>query len=207
MSAAAARPYGGATLEARRADQRERLLLAARDAFAANGYAATSIEDIVTRARVSRSSFYEFFAGKEACLLAVFAFGASRFRDALLEAASRELEPVDRIRAEILALTQACERDPAMARVLLIEIVGATPAAERVRSAARLIACQVIEDQLAGYDAWRRRPALERHLAALATMAAIGEPLSQLVAAEGERDWEAIVEPITAYVARALMAA
>jgi hypothetical protein len=36
-------------------------------------------------------------------------------------------------------------------------------------------------------------------------MAAIAEPLSHLVAADQLGDWETIVEPVTQYVARALI--
>ena len=44
-----ARPYAGKTLDARRAEQRERVLLAARDTFAGRGFAAAGIEEIVAR--------------------------------------------------------------------------------------------------------------------------------------------------------------
>ncbi|MEA2471732.1 MAG: hypothetical protein QOE38_2731 [Thermoleophilaceae bacterium] len=199
------RRYRGASRETRRRDQRERLILAARDVFAAQGYATARIDEIVARAHVSRSSFYEFFESKEDCLLAVFAAGAQRFRDALYEVVALDLEPIDRIRAEIRSVAASCAADPAMARIVLIEVVGATPAAEQLRAQARLAACQVIENQLAGYPEWRRRPARERQLAAMSTMAAIAEPLSHLVAADQLGDWETIVEPVTQYVARALI--
>ncbi|MGH9919102.1 MAG: TetR/AcrR family transcriptional regulator, partial [Nitrososphaerales archaeon] len=67
-----ARPYAGKTLDARRAEQRERVLLAARDTFASRGFAGAGIEEIVARGRVSRTTFYAFFENKEACLLALF---------------------------------------------------------------------------------------------------------------------------------------
>lgn len=40
------------------------------DCAAAKGYAATTVSDIVSTARVSRNAFYELFDDKEACFLA-----------------------------------------------------------------------------------------------------------------------------------------
>jgi AcrR family transcriptional regulator len=39
-------------------------------AVAAKGYAATTVADVLVRARVSRSAFYEQFRDKEDCFLA-----------------------------------------------------------------------------------------------------------------------------------------
>jgi hypothetical protein len=52
------RPYAGRSLDERRAEQRERLLLAARDVFAARGFAAAGIDEIVARAKASRTTSY-----------------------------------------------------------------------------------------------------------------------------------------------------
>ena len=52
--------------------QRERILDATEKLVAANGCAGTSIEAIVKQAGVSSVTFYELFAGKEACFAAAF---------------------------------------------------------------------------------------------------------------------------------------
>jgi AcrR family transcriptional regulator len=49
--------------------QRGRIIEGAVEAAAAKGYAATTLTDIVSRARVSRTTFYEHFANKEQCFL------------------------------------------------------------------------------------------------------------------------------------------
>ncbi|HRV61000.1 MAG TPA: TetR/AcrR family transcriptional regulator [Solirubrobacterales bacterium] len=54
-----------------RASQRERLLRAMLELVAENGYQVASVPDVVTRARVSRSSFYQEFDGKLGCFLAL----------------------------------------------------------------------------------------------------------------------------------------
>lgn len=203
------RPYAGKSLQARRGDQRERILLAARDVFATRGYANAGIDEIVARARVSRTTFYEFFENKEKCLLAVYGLGVKRLARALLtvvaQTAGAGLHPMDRIRAEVRALAEAYAADPAMARIILIEIVGATPAAERVRAYARDQAARVIQAQLEQYEYWRSRPVLDRRVASLAAMAAIDQPISDLVAEQRLQDWETLVEPISLVVGRGII--
>jgi AcrR family transcriptional regulator len=206
---AAGRQYAGKSLADRRSEQRERILLAARDVFATRGYAGAAVDEIVARARVSRTTFYGFFENKEECLLAVFRLGLERIGAAVAQAAARSAEqgltPVALIRAEVSATLAAFAADPAMARIVLIEIVGATPAAERVRARARTVAASIIQRRLEEYRYWRERSEQHRRVASLAAMAAIGEPISDLVASGKIRDWEALVEPISEFIGRALV--
>jgi AcrR family transcriptional regulator len=208
-AAADSRPYAGKTLDARRAEQRERILLAARDAFAAHGYAETGIEEIVARARVSRTTFYLLFSNKEQCLLALLELGLERIGGAVLEAvaetAGRDMDPAERIREEVRAVAAAFAADPAMARLMLIDSVSATPVAERARVEARHAAAGVIEDQLEQYEYWDRRSPHERCVASVAAMAAIAEPISDLVATGRLDAWEQIVGPVSDFVARGLI--
>jgi len=202
------RPYAGMSLHARRGDQRERILLAARDVFATSGYAAAGIDEIVARARVSRTTFYEFFENKEKCLLSVFQLGVKRVASALFGAVADtgELQPIERIRAEVRALAKAYAADPAMARIILIEIVGATPTCEQARVYARDQAARVIQAQLEEYEYWRSRSPLKRRVASVAAMAAISEPITELLSENRlEAEWETLVEPITEFVGRGLI--
>ncbi len=202
------RPYAGMSLHARRGDQRERILLAARDVFATRGYGAAGIDEIVAGARVSRTTFYEFFENKEKCLLAVFELGVQRVANALFGtvADTRDLQPIERIRAEVHALAEAYAADPAMARIILIEVVGATPACERARVYARDQAAQVIQAQLEEYEYWLSRSPLQRRVASVAAMAAIGEPITALLSENRlEDEWETLIEPITEFVGRGLI--
>lgn len=200
-----ARAYAGQPLEARRSDQRRRIMSAARVVFARGGYAGATLDQIVKRARVSRTSFYEFFESKEQCLLAVFEEGMLALGTALNEVTQLPLTPRARVRAEVEAVARTFASDPDMARVVLIEMVGASPAAEAARVQARLAMAAVIERQLAEYDYWARRPESERRLVSMSSMAAIVEPLSHLVATGALGDWEAIVDPVADYVASGLI--
>lgn len=198
------RPYGGRSLQERRHDQRGRLLHAARDVFAENGYAATSIEEIVARARVSRRTFYDFFPTKEDCLLAVFWRGSEQLLDVLREVAGWDV-PVDvKVRVGVERFVAALASDPAMAQVVLIEAVGAGPAIEAARAQARGLFAQVIETQLSAVPFWQEKPVEEAQLAAMATMAALAEPVSHLVATKRLDEWRELVEPLARYALRAL---
>src|ERR1700749_2428861 len=60
-TASQGRRYRGQSPHERRVDQRQRMVRAAIDEFAARGYHNTSVEDIVRTARSSRTVFYMFF--------------------------------------------------------------------------------------------------------------------------------------------------
>jgi AcrR family transcriptional regulator len=199
------RPYGGKLPAQRSAERRERILHAARDVFALQGYAETGINEIVARAHVSRTSFYEFFTSKEDCLLAVFELGMQRLGAAVMEAVAQPGTPAERIRVEVDAIAGAFAADAAMARVILIGIVGATPAAEQARARARQQAAALIDVQLAEYPYWSERPASERRIVSAAAMAAIAESIGDLLTRGRIEDWEEIVEPVSEFLARGLV--
>ena len=57
------------TREHVRESQRSRLVAAMLECVSEQGYPATTVADVVARARVSRNAFYEFFEDREACYL------------------------------------------------------------------------------------------------------------------------------------------
>src|SRR3954447_12536280 len=81
--------------------QRERLLLAMCEAVADRGYVATSVADVIARARVSRETFYRYFADKQACFQAAHDRGV----EILLGQMGRALAP-----AEVLAPLEHLDR-------------------------------------------------------------------------------------------------
>jgi AcrR family transcriptional regulator len=134
------------------ASQRTRLLEAAGRAVADKGYAATTIEDIVRGAGVSKKTFYEHFSDKLDCFLAAYEAASDELLAhvrAAQEAAaggdatqpSTTLKGSDpwlaRTRAGIHAYLRWLAAEPALARVFLIEVAAAGPEAlerrERLR--------------------------------------------------------------------------
>ena len=197
------RLYGGEPLHARRRDQRERVVAAARSVIAANGYANASIDEIVAKARVSRTSFYRFFDGKEECMLALFEEAMSDLADAFTRAASAD-EPEERIRLGVEGIVAGLGSDPETARVILVEAVGATPAIERARSEARRRFARLLAIEMRRYEGWRDRPETEVELISLALIAGLAEVVADSAAGEEPGDWRDLVPPLTRFAMRAL---
>lgn len=65
--------------------QRERLLRSVIACSASDGYQSTTIADIVARAEVSRTAFYEQFGSKEECFLTAYTEMSAAMREAVVE--------------------------------------------------------------------------------------------------------------------------
>jgi AcrR family transcriptional regulator len=115
--------------------QRGRLLFAVAKAVADNGYAATTVADVVERASVSRRTFYEQFDSLEACFLAAFDMGVEIVLGRLAEAAADVA--ADDWRAltlsDIATYLEILASEPAFAWALHVEMFGAGPAAMKRR--------------------------------------------------------------------------
>ena len=119
-------------LAVRQERQRARLFAAAAAVFARVGYAEASAESISREAGMSKATFYEHFANKEECILALFDAAAEQVRDAVAASAQVGDAPEVRIRQGVRAFLTALVAYPDHARTLLVEIIGAGPrAAER----------------------------------------------------------------------------
>src|ERR1700754_1909548 len=66
------------------ASQRTRLLQAVAELGTERGFASLTLTDIVGRAGVARSTFYEHFADKEDCFLQAFDYAADRVFERVL---------------------------------------------------------------------------------------------------------------------------
>lgn len=104
--------------------QRSRLLAAAARAFDELGYADTSVAHIVGRARVSRRTFYEMFSGREECLLAVLDQAVALIRAELAQAGLEDLRWRERIRTGLSTTLAFFEREPVLARVLVVHVLS-----------------------------------------------------------------------------------
>jgi hypothetical protein len=126
-----------------------------------------------------------------------------RLLDALREVAERDIEVVDKVRAGAQTFVETLASDPEMAQVIRIEAVGASERVEQARARVRSLFTALIADQLTEIELWRDRPE-EAQLAAMATMAAMAELVSHLVATDRLDEWERLVEPLERYALRAL---
>jgi AcrR family transcriptional regulator len=141
--------------------QRARLLRAVISAVAEKGYQATTIGDIVRRARVSRSVLYQEFDGKLDCFVAAIDAGRdvlmARLAAAMSAASDNTLETV--VRALARAYLQSCVQEPDHTRAWVLELAAAGPegVAARTRYLDRLGA--LMRDIDRRYGGGQARPA------------------------------------------------
>ena len=121
-------------LEVRLDIQSQRLYEAAARVFARSGYAEASAERIAREAGMSKATFYEHFANKEECILALFDRAAEVVLAAMATAAQRAGgDPVERLKAGTRAFLREVATHPEASQTLLVEIIGAGPAAAHRR--------------------------------------------------------------------------
>lgn len=117
----------GMTPEQRSQRHLDRILEAATVEFTTNGYVSTNVGDIVARAHVSRSTFYEHFQNRDACFVAVLKPLLDGIQRAARDAAKGEKKAKKRTRAALTAALEAAVDDEARARLLLPEVYGGCP--------------------------------------------------------------------------------
>jgi AcrR family transcriptional regulator len=129
-SAAARSPRGNVT-----GIQRTRLLAGTVEAVAELGYARLTVAQVITRARVSRKTFYELFRDCDDCFLAAFEEGVARARLLVEEAYGRERDWRDGVRAGLARLLALIDEEPALARLCIVEALAAGPPVQLRRAA------------------------------------------------------------------------
>jgi len=110
---------------------RDKLLVAARRAFAELGYSKARVEDVVTRAGVGHGTFYAYFANKQAALAALVRehaatlqelasqpWHAGDVRSSLAEVLGGLADLYDRDADMLVVWTEAAANDPELTVVL-----------------------------------------------------------------------------------------
>jgi AcrR family transcriptional regulator/DNA-binding MarR family transcriptional regulator len=101
--------------------QRARLLNAVVLAVDELGWSDVTVADITGRARVSRRTFYDVFANREECLLAVLNDATERIERDLVAATVDASCWVERVRKGLWEILCSLDRDPVLARVWVVE--------------------------------------------------------------------------------------
>jgi AcrR family transcriptional regulator len=115
--------------------QRSRLLAGALGAIEEHGYAHTTVQQITSRARISRRTFYELFESREACLAALF--------EDVVGTLERELGAAglvghgwrERVRGGLWTILVFLDREPVLARLCVIQALRGGPEVLRRREA------------------------------------------------------------------------
>ena len=106
-------------------NQRERIITALVDTVAERGYNATTVAHITKTASVSRRTFYEHFADKEACFLAAYDMVADHIRASMRAAAESFGDWPQQVRAALATMLRFLAAEPELARLTMIEPVAA----------------------------------------------------------------------------------
>jgi len=135
------------------AAQRRRMLAAMVAAVAEKGYVNVAVGDVVSRARVSRATFYAQFADKTACFIAAFDACVEGLVDTIRTGTPRRLPPRRRLRALLGSYLGGLAAFPEGARVCLVEIYAAGPEAARHRQQVQGDFVALLRELHAAFDA------------------------------------------------------
>ena len=113
--------------------QRERMLAAVLAAVGTKGYGSTTIRDITHAARVSRDTFYEQFANKEACFLAAYDETTRELLEQMVTAGTSQPGYVEGMREGVRAYLTFWSERPDAARACMVEATAAGPEARAHR--------------------------------------------------------------------------
>ena len=191
----------GLSREEVEASQRTRLLQAAVELGTERGFASLTLTDIVGRARVARSTFYEYFADKQQCFLEAFDYAAERVLERVLAIgpppAGDFASPAD---AYVARLLELAVQEPGLVRLVATDADTLGPAAaERQRAIRGRIA-----DGLVSLREFLRReePKLTpiSHVRALAIVGAITEVLQHTFYTSGIEALPALQPELAAIV-------
>jgi AcrR family transcriptional regulator len=131
--AVAAPPGAQQRREARVDRRRQRVVEAALFLFATRGYNITSVEEIVARAKASKSAFYEFFTSKEHCFRELLTQEGGALIHEVLATAATGHNHRERLRLGITCFVHSCFERSSVARLLIVESVGLSAAVDDVR--------------------------------------------------------------------------
>jgi AcrR family transcriptional regulator len=107
--------------------QRARMLMAARQVVASEGYARMSVERVVARAGVSRKTFYDLFENREECFLEAYDDAIARGARIVIDAYTAEKTWRERMRAGLAAILGLLDDEPELRTVCVVEALGAGP--------------------------------------------------------------------------------
>jgi AcrR family transcriptional regulator len=180
MSAMGSLPKGrhGLSREEVEASQRTRLLRAAVELGTERGFASLTLTDIVSRAGVARSTFYEYFSDKQQCFMEAFDYAADRVLQHVLAIGPPPAgDFAARVNAYIGRVLELGLEEPGLVRLVAADAVALGPAAATRQRAIRA----QLADGLVTLREYRRRdePALApiTQVRALAVVGAITEVL------------------------------
>ena len=185
---------------------RARLLEGMARAVAAKGYADTTIADIVREASVSRRTFYENFADKAECLIALYEAASGNAIAVLRAAIDPHSDWQAQVEQALAAYFGVLARNPVLLRTLFIEILGLGADGLAARRRANQELADLMLDVVNNRSGGRQRKAPLQPMMALAVVGGINEMVLQAIEQERAGDLRALVEPAAALLRAATLA-
>lgn len=141
----------------KREQRREQLLGFARDVFAAKGYHAAKIDDIVAHAKVARATFYLHFSDKRCVFEELVDDFLARISAAIerIKLGEKEPPPLLQLRDNVQRVLDVGLGDPGMTKILLKNAAGLDPDFDRkvrafYRTIEELLALSLLNGQRLG---------------------------------------------------------
>ncbi len=119
--------------ERRSLELRERLIRAALDLFAKQGFAETTVEDITNAADVGKGTFFNYFPSKDHILLAFAEMQLEQLRLAVEEARHASVPLLEFVRSLLVRMTAEPARDPDLIRGVLLAFLGNSEVRQAMR--------------------------------------------------------------------------
>ncbi len=187
-------------------EHRARLLEGMARAVAAKGYADTTIADIVREASVSRRTFYENFADKAECLIALYEFASGNAIAVLRSAIDPHSDWQAQVEQAMGAYLGVLARNPVLLRTLFIDILGlGTPGLAARRRANQHLA-DLMLDVVNNRPGERLRKTPLQPTMAMAVVGGINEMVLQAIEQERAGELQMLVEPASALLRAAISA-
>lgn len=185
---------------------RARLLEGMAHSVAAKAYAETTVADIVREAGVSKRSFYECFASKDECLIALYVAASHGALKVLKESIDPGRDWKTQVDHALGAYFACLASNPALLRTLFVEILGlGDPGLQVRRRMNQELADFVVQVVHAG-DAHTPQEAARHATLAMAVVGGINELVLQAIEAGRTADLAGLTQPCSALV-RAVLAA
>ena len=109
--------------------QRDRVIAAVTEVFAKRGYRATTVDHIVTAAKIGVGTFYGLFGGKEECFLAAYEAILADLQATIAAGLPDEAPVSERTCAALQISLEQIAAQPLRARLALVEVQTAGPPA------------------------------------------------------------------------------
>lgn len=177
-------------------EHRQRLFDGMARSVAVKGYGSSTIADIVREASVSRRTFYEHFATKADCLIALYEAASHNALDVLQSSIDPKRNWQNQVEQAMEAYLGCLARSPILMRTLFVEILGLGAAGLAAR---RRVNQEIADFMLKVINAREGRSVLTADMA-MAVVGGINELVLQAIEQNRVQDMRSIAATAGALV-------